>query len=186
MQSCSYIIWEEGQEDCFLIDCGDAKGIIDYFESHSIQPKGIFITHCHYDHIYGINDVVSKYPECRVYGSEDTLEGLYDAKVNISFYFGHPLVISSFVQCVQISAETRMDVLGCKLHILETPGHDSGCLCYQYQNFLFTGDSYIPFSPVFSKWKRSNKDIAIQQEQKIKEYVATYHLDVLCGHYQTT
>ena len=71
-----------------------------------------------------------------------------------------------------------------ELEIVETPGHDIDCLSYQYSRFLFTGDSYIPFSPVYAKWKRSDKVLAKNNESFLKNYAEMNHLQVLCGHYE--
>lgn len=184
MKSCSYIIREAQYNYCYLVDCGDFNKTTKILETYSIQPKGIFLTHCHFDHIYGINKLLSFFPECKIYGSKETLEGLYNAKINLSFYQGNPFIISSEAIVIPISSTSKIDILGEPLHIFETPGHDIGCLSYQYKNYLFTGDSYIPFAPVFTKWKRSDKEIAKQQEQKLKNYAESHNLHILCGHYQ--
>jgi hypothetical protein len=39
------------------------------------------------------------------------------------------------------------------LEILETPGHNWSCLTFKIQNYLFTGDSYIPGVAVVTKLK---------------------------------
>lgn len=184
MQSCSYIIRKEQYTDCFLVDCGNFNEIKTPLNTHLLQPKGIFLTHCHFDHIYGINELLSFFPKCKIYGSEETLEGLFNAKINLSFYQGNPCIISSKAIVIPISSTSKIDILGEPLHIFETPGHDIGCLSYQYKNNLFTGDSYIPFTSVFTKWKRSDKEIAKQQEQKLKNYAESHNLHILCGHYQ--
>lgn len=78
MKSCSYIIWEKFDGDCYIIDCGEFNIIQDFLIKFQLHPKGVFLTHCHFDHIYGLNELVKIYPNCCIYASKETIEGLYD------------------------------------------------------------------------------------------------------------
>ena len=184
MRSCTYLVHEGAEQDCFLVDCGDAPEIISYIRENSLRLQVIFLTHCHFDHIYGINEVSSAFPGAVVYGSRETINGLYDARLNISLYNEMPYTVSSSVKTGVISSQSDIVIGGRKLEILETPGHDTGCLSYRYGRFLFTGDSYIPFAPVFAKWKRSDKGLARKNEAFLKAYAEVHRLRVLCGHYE--
>lgn len=184
MQSCTYIVQEGTGQDCFLVDCGDSSAIIAYIQEQKWQLKGIFLTHCHFDHIYGINEVLSGFPDAVVYGSRETIAGLYDTRVNLSLYNEMPYTVFSGIKAGIISAQADVCICGRKLEILETPGHDTGCLSYRYGDFLFTGDSYIPFAPVFARGRRSDKILAKEHEKLLKEYAEVNHLQVLCGHYE--
>lgn len=185
MQSCSYIIWKEQDNNCYIIDCGDFSEIHSFLNIHSLQPKGLFLTHCHFDHIYGLNEFISTYPDCCIYGSKETLDGLYDEKINLSFYQGNPYIVSqdTSAKIVCISSSSEIILFDKPLRIMDTPGHDTGCLSYQYDDCLFTGDSYIPFVPVFTKWKRSNKEIGLYNESKLKRFGTLYKLKIYPGHY---
>lgn len=187
MQSCSYIIWKEESNDCYIIDCGDFREIQLFLESRNLQPRGLFLTHCHFDHIYGLNGFISAYPDCGIYGSKETVEGLYDEKINLSFYQGNPYKVShdASAKIVCISSSSEIILFDKRLRVLETPGHDTGCLSYQYDDCLFTGDSYIPFAPVFIKWKRGDKETGLYNERKLKRFVSLYNLKIYPGHYDT-
>ncbi len=184
MKSCSYIIHDDRVQDCFLVDCGDSDKIMTYIKENHLTLKGIFLTHCHYDHIYGMNMILSNFPQCTVYGSKDSMDGLYNPKINLSEYNGIPFTLSYTPFIEILSSDSNISLLGQKIKIYETPGHDSGCISYQVGNYLFTGDSYIPFAPVFARWKRSCKSKAILNEQKLKDYAADKGLHILCGHYK--
>ena len=54
--------------------------------------KGCFITHSHFDHIYGLNELVKEFPNCVIYVSKHGKEGLFSAKLNFSFYHDKPFV----------------------------------------------------------------------------------------------
>ena len=41
---------------CWIVDCGYEPGeMLDAIDSALLQPKAIFLTHCHIDHIAGID-----------------------------------------------------------------------------------------------------------------------------------
>lgn len=185
MQSCTYVVHVGMTQDCFVVDCGNATGIISYIKENGLLLQAVFLTHCHFDHIYGINELSSEFPNVVFYGSRETIAGLYDPRQNLSLYNGIPYVISSQVKTGIISSlQSNFCIGGKQLDIFETPGHDIDCLSYQYSRFLFTGDSYIPFSPVYAKWKRSDKVLAKNNESFLKKYAEMNHLQVQCGHYE--
>ena len=55
--SNTFVLTDEGSQDCWLVDVGDIEPILQ--EVGNRRVKGVFLTHTHYDHIYGINDVIS-------------------------------------------------------------------------------------------------------------------------------
>lgn len=181
LNSCTYILYNESK-DVYLIDCGDIEPIKNFINSNGKTIKGIFLTHCHYDHIYGINDVISLFPDVAIYGSKDTIIGLKDIRINLSKYHGLPLVVNEKAILKEISEDSLLDILEEKIRILETPGHDMGCLSYNIGNILFSGDSYISNLPVFTKWKRSNNTDALFFEQKLKVLVESQNLILHPGH----
>ena len=181
LNSCTYILYNESK-DVYLIDCGDIEPIRNFISSNRKTIRGIFLTHCHYDHIYGINDVINLFPEVVIYGSKDTITGLKDTKINLSKYHGSPLVVDEKSILKEISEASLLEILEEKINVLATPGHDTGCLSYRIGNMLFTGDSYIPNLPVFTKWKNSNKIEAAKIENRLKEFIYNKKLRLYPGH----
>ena len=55
--SNTYVLLEEGHEWCWLVDVGDVAPVLDAIPKGG-TVRGIFLTHTHYDHLYGINRLV--------------------------------------------------------------------------------------------------------------------------------
>ncbi len=70
MNSITYILTSEGADDCVLIDCGYSDELIPAIEKIGKSVKAVFLTHAHYDHIYGLNMLYGQYPDALVYTNE--------------------------------------------------------------------------------------------------------------------
>lgn len=155
--SNTYIISDERSQEVWLIDIGDFEGVFDSI-SNDKSVKGVFLTHPHFDHIYGINKLLNAYPDCKAFASEDCNTALFCDKLNLSFYHNDPVVFLG--TNVQILKEDDKIAIfdDCHLEIMETPGHHSGCLTYRIENYLFTGDSFIPGVKVVTKLKGGDRE----------------------------
>ena len=165
---------------CYLIDAGNCIDAI-----NSLQPnqkiEAVFLTRAHYDHIAHIDHVIEKFPLCKIYCSEYTRMALADNKLNLSFYHGTPLTFTG-EQIKVIKEKDAVSVFNQeKMIILETPGHNEGCLTFQLRNYFFTGDALIPNIPIVTKLKSGNKQQAKESALKIK--MATDENSFICpGH----
>lgn len=139
--SNTYILSDN--ENCWLIDVGDIDKICQ-FVLGKYELKGVFITHSHFDHIYGLNNLIEHFPDCTIYISKGGKEGLFDDKRNFSLYHERPLNFKGGnIQVVKDGDVVNL-VKNIKIKCISTPGHDTSCMTYSLNEYLFTGDSYIP------------------------------------------
>ena len=54
-------------DQAFVVDPGDAAPVLERLETENLKLKGILITHHHFDHIGGVEALVSKCT-CQVWG----------------------------------------------------------------------------------------------------------------------
>lgn len=181
LRSCSYII---EYKHVWLIDCGDCRLILDTISRIGKSLKAVFLTHCHLDHIYGLCVLLKFYPHVKIYCSEQTLKGLKDIYMNLSYIF--PIYSFDFVydDNVVILHEGIYCIDGLECEVIPTPGHADDCITYIIGNNIFTGDSYIPFAKIFARWPRSNKALALENEKTIKNIIKQRNLNVYSGHWK--
>lgn len=148
-----YLLEEVQSNHVWLIDIGSDEFVI----PPGKQVKGVFLTHTHIDHIQGINKLITAYPDCIIYTNKFGIEGLFDDRKNLTYYHEKPLNFRGG----HIHEITDGDIIHLfedhELQVMETPGHHPSCISYKVDNFMFTGDSYIPNIPVVTKLKGGDK-----------------------------
>ena len=152
-----------------FVDIGNGEPALKSIASFE-RVKGVFITHSHYDHIHGINDLYYA-NSCQIFASEYAIEGLYSEKLNLSFYHENPIVFKG--KQVEIIKDNDLISIGKNfdLRCIYTPGHNAGSMSFQVGNYLFTGDSFIPQIPVVTKLKSGDKQQNVLSLQKIKSLI---------------
>lgn len=105
---------------CLIVDPGDAAPVIRMIEQNQWQPVAILLTHHHHDHVGGVAELVSRYPDLVVYGPEETR--VKGAKIIVS-------------------EGDIVSVLGRDFTIYATPGHTLGHISYFSFPYLFCGDT---------------------------------------------
>lgn len=183
LQSCTYVLTKDGADDAYLVDCGDYEPVEDYLRKESKTPVGVFLTHSHYDHVYGLEKLLHTYPMCKVYANAETISGLEDPDLNMSYLYDEDMLLKLEEQQKQVIGDNWIAVvLGERVAAIATPGHDMDCMSFIIGDAIFTGDSYNPTSPVFCKWTRSYEKMAKDNEQRIKAIIQERKLFVCPGH----
>lgn len=121
-----YIIYETVTKKGIIIDpTNDVEQIYDTVYKEKLNIKAIFVTHSHYDHISGVEEV-SKNLKCKVYISSQEKE----------YYEMHDTLYKSLEDKEIVSISNNF-IVECIL----TPGHTKGSMCYLVEDYIFTGDT---------------------------------------------
>ena len=167
--SITWLLSEAESNRVWLVDCGDIETIIDIIGGREIA--GVLLTHAHFDHIYGLPVLLKLYPNCRIYTNESGKVALADARLNMSLYHETPLTVKgSQVQiCSECEEIPLFDNLTAKVY--ETPGHHPSCLTFMVDNYMFTGDAYIPGVKVVTNLPKGDKKQAQESLDRILKLV---------------
>ena len=181
--SNTYVLWHPKYENIWVVDPGDTEVVFEWMKDHSKTTiLGILLTHAHFDHIYGINEILSRCPQCIVYvANEYGVETLNDAKKNGSKYTEEgPVVIKGGV-IVEYHFESLKLWDDLLLQVLYTPGHSDDSVCYIVEGMLFTGDTLIKNVRTVTKLKTGSKE-KLGESLKLLERFKGRGLVVYPGH----
>ena len=120
--SDNYIWLVTTNEGSIVIDPGESKQIIDLVKSNEIDLEGILITHHHYDHTNGIEEIL-KYKKVEVYGPKNNLNSITK----------------------RVKQNDVFNLIGLKFEVIETPGHTLDHIAFyclkDEKSILFCGDT---------------------------------------------
>lgn len=166
--SKTYILFCEGEDKAWLVDIGDIDPIVAFLQEKCLTVEGIFLTHAHFDHIYGLPELVKRYPQCKVYVTEYAKEGLASDKLNMSRYHETPVTYEGDnVVVVHEGGSMTLFEGEPQMVFYETPGHNPGCLTMVLGDMIFTGDAYIPGVGANTQLPHANKEQAQQSMERI-------------------
>ena len=169
-ESNTYIISDQNSSCVWVIDIGDIEGVINNLPENSII-KGVFLTHEHFDHIFGINKLIELFPKCLVFTSDQGKHALRSSKLNLSFYHEIPIEFQSSNTHL-LKENDKIEIFeNIYLEAYETPGHTASCLTYKVSEYLFTGDSFIPGIPVVTKLKGGSREESRKSLRKIESLI---------------
>lgn len=137
LQTNCYIVTDENTLECAVIDPGaDAGHIATYLEDNKLKPRAILLTHGHFDHCMGVNDLAEEL-DLPVYMNEKDL----GREIGNNYWTFDPPEDTRFVK-----EGDEIQVGGLTFRVIECPGHTPGGLTYQVENCLFTGDTLFRLS----------------------------------------
>ena len=119
----NYIWLMTTNEGSIVVDPGESINLLKVIEKKNIKLDAILVTHHHYDHTGGIEELLTKYPNLKVYGPNNNVD----------------LIKSRLVD------GELLNVIGVDFEVIEIPGHTLDHIAY-YANInnsplLFCGDT---------------------------------------------
>ena len=127
--SKTYILHKNGEGKAWLVDFGDVEPVVAFLEKKALTIVGVFLTHAHFDHIYGLPELMKHYPQCKVYVTEYAKKALASDKLNMSRYHEMPITYEGDnVVVVHEGESIRLFDDEPMIQFYETPGHNPGCL----------------------------------------------------------
>ncbi len=128
-QTNCYIVHNEGQKECIVIDPGyEANTIMNRAALLGLEIKAILLTHAHFDHVGAVRQIAAD-TDCQVYVQEQELT-LPGALTDGPLYYTD-----------LYPAEGTVRVAGLEIKVLHTPGHTPGSVCLLTGDAMFSGDT---------------------------------------------
>lgn len=145
-----------------VVDPGDPQPVIAFLAQNNLNLVSILITHHHFDHTGGIQELVKAYPNVEVFGP-------------------HNPKISGITTRLKEKNSIKVPQLDVQLSILETPGHTLDHIVYYNDELLFCGDTL--FSGGCGRMFEGTAGVFYTSLQKLAALPA--HTKVYCTHEYT-
>jgi len=143
-----WLITSVDNQYCAVVDPGDADPVLSKLNELNLKLSAILITHKHYDHVGGVEDLKQQFPEAVVYGPVN--EGIKHIDINVGE-----------------GDKVDLTKLGLTFDVIEVPGHTEGHIAYFGYGALFCGDTLFAggcgrvFSGTFEQLSVSLKKISL-------------------------
>lgn len=157
-----WMIVHPATRQAVVVDPGEGAPVLQLLEEEKLKLAAILITHRHWDHTNGIEQIIASHP-APVYAPR---------KDNVS-HCDHPLSGGDLVDIP--SAELKFEVI-------DIPGHTLGHIAYIGHRWAFTGDTL--FTGGCGRLFEGTPDQLYHSLCKLAELPPETH--VYCGHEYTT
>lgn len=195
INSNMYILCKE--EDALVVDPIFSKEAYAYLQSRGTKKITVLLTHEHYDHTCGINELLKMF-QCYIVCHENCANALKDKKNNRPVVMAAMLLtknnneMSRVVSAWPREYTARADKIfkeeleiywfGHQIKMKHTPGHSPGSCCIEMdQKYVFTGDSYIADTPVILSLPGGNEEDYLSKTEPYLKSIGTEKI-ILSGH----
>ena len=140
-----YFVYREGSHDVIFFDPADSGSYIyEQLKERGFTVKAIYLTHAHFDHIWGCNEL-RELTGAKVCAYEEERVLCEDAETNVSAQAGRPYTVKVDEYLRDGEIRTEGDI---SFKVIYTPGHTIGSCCYYIEEagILISGDTLFQAS----------------------------------------
>ena len=140
VQTNCYFLYQEDEKKIIVVDPADrGEYLYNAFKEAGLEVAAILLTHAHFDHIWGCNQL-RELAGVQVFAFEEEKDLCESAKLNVSEDVGRPYTAT--VDWYLKDGET-VTIEGMEFKVIWTPGHTQGSCCYYFEkdNILISGDT---------------------------------------------
>lgn len=135
-----YLMVNTKKQELLIVDPGgDVRQLAEAIDQTGAKPAAILLTHGHFDHAMEAERLKERYG-IRIYAHEAEQETLENPALNLSGMVGKQ---ESYHADVFVRNHEKLQLAGCSIEVLHTPGHTVGGCCYYIadEKILFSGDT---------------------------------------------
>ena len=140
--------------NCYVFGDGDNWAVVDpglsdhraseKIRESSANPKvSILLTHGHFDHIFGVDNLLKQFPGSPVYVCKYDVPMLTDPLLNVSNIFKRSFTMSDVRTVKEFDDGDVINIGKYRIEVLRTPGHTLGSVLFviRDEKAVFSGDT---------------------------------------------
>ena len=165
-------------DNCIIIDPGseDSTHLYQYIEQESITPEYCILTHEHFDHVWGVNELRNRFPNIKLVCSRICSDAIQDKKRNYSVFNKQPGFEIKPADYILDDEDWSLGWGGYHIRFEPAKGHSAAGIIIFIDRYVFTGDTLIKDIKTVTKLKTASKDclkesISMLEKEKGKELI---------------
>lgn len=122
----TFLVLNENKNSAILVDSADHSVVLKALKALHLNLECVLLTHHHFDHVDGLDVILSEHPQAKLYCSEkDAKRGVFDSA------------------CTIVKEGDIIKLFDENVTVIETPGHTVSHLSYYFSESeaLFCGDT---------------------------------------------
>lgn len=182
--SNTYLLIDSNKDVVVIDPSKKYDGISDYISKNNLRLKAVLLTHAHFDHIQGVDILLSKH-SAPLYCHFEDAPKLTSPHLNCSELLDLTVTVKTepiFLRDKQI----LKGLLEEDIKVIHTPFHTSGSVCFYLKKskMLLSGDTLFRFAIGRTDLPTGSKDTISSSLSKLKDLPD--EVDVYPGHNRQT
>lgn len=173
VDSNCYIIYDKSLSDeCIIIDPGSEcnNELIDFIAQNSLVPQYIILTHEHFDHCWGVNDLRKRYPNIKLICSSICSETIQDPRITYSHYYCKPDFVIESADILLEDIQWKVAWNDYEIDFSAAKGHSTSGIFVFIDNAVFTGDTLVENMKTITRFKTGSLSDLKQSLQNLSRY----------------
>ena len=144
--------------------------LINLINELSLNPRFIILTHEHYDHCWGVNDLRAKFPHIKLICSSYCSSAIQNTKLTYSHYYCKPEFTIKPADIIVEDVEGKISWNDYLITCSQAKGHSLSSIFIFIRSAIFTGDTLIMNSKTITRFKTGSKSDLENTLQKMLSY----------------
>ena len=125
---------------CVAVDIGGSpRMFLEYLKMQRLNLTKILLTHGHFDHIGGVEEVrAATGAEVYIHESDAPMLSSSSASLHSAMSI---MPFTPVTDYTSLKGDCYINDGDCSFHVLHTPGHTHGSVCYIVNDVMFSGDT---------------------------------------------
>ena len=138
----NYLLIDEDSKEAVLVDCSEyLPEINDVLAKYSANLKYVLITHGHFDHILGINNLKKDFSKSQIIAPIEDKDLIEEVETFVDRFIGGLGKVEVPNIDRYVSEDDELCLGKNEIKIISTPGHTKGGVCYFVDDKIFSGDT---------------------------------------------
>ncbi len=130
---------------CLIVDPGAPHdgALLRKIQNDGLKITAILLTHGHFDHIGGLDEIIQAFGDLPVYISQEDVECFANPRLNASFLDYEPRTFTLPKDLRTLTDGEKVEIGSFAFKAIATPFHTRGSMCFLFEEekILYSGDT---------------------------------------------